>query len=57
MPIYKYSLYKSLRKKKFDGAEKYYKKAVSLPIYFNLTIKQVDYIKIQLYKFFKRYES
>ena len=57
MPIYKYSFYKSLRKKKFDGAEKYYKKAVSLPIYFNLTIKQVDYIKIQLYKFFKRYES
>ena len=57
IPIYKYSFYKSLRKKKFDGAEKYYKKAVSLPIYFNLTIKQVDYIKIQLYKFFKRYES
>ena len=56
MPIYKYSFYKSLRKKKFDGAEKYYKKAVSLPIYFNLTIKQVDYIKIQLYKFFKKYE-
>lgn len=57
IPIYKYSFYKSLRKKKFDGAEKYYKKAISLPIYFNLTIKQVDYIKIQLYKFFKRYES
>ena len=57
MPIYKYSFYKSLIKKKFDGAEKYYKKAISLPIYFNLTIKQVDYIKIQLYKFFKRYES
>ena len=56
MPIYKYSFYKSLRKKKFYGAEKYYKKAVSLPIYFNLTIKQVDYIKIQLYKFFKKYE-
>jgi dTDP-4-amino-4,6-dideoxygalactose transaminase len=57
MPIYKYSFYKSLRKKKFEGAEKYYKKAVSLPIYSDLTIKQVDYIKIQLYKFFKRYES
>ena len=57
IPIYKYSFYKSLSKKKFDGAEKYYKKTVSLPIYFNLTIKQVDYIKIQLYKFFKRYES
>jgi dTDP-4-amino-4,6-dideoxygalactose transaminase len=57
IPIYKYSVYKNLRKKKFDGAEKYYKKVVSLPIYFNLTIKQVDYIKIQLYKFFKRYES
>ena len=57
IPIYKYSFYKSLRKKKFDGAEKYYKKAVSLPIYFNLTLKQVDYIKIQLYKFLKKYES
>jgi dTDP-4-amino-4,6-dideoxygalactose transaminase len=57
IPIYKYTFYKSLRKKKFDGAEKYYKKAVSLPIYFNLTIKQVNYIKIKLYNFFKRYES
>ena len=57
IPIYKYSYYKNLRKKIFHGAEKYYKKAVSLPIYFNLTDKQVDYIKIQLYKFFKRYES
>ena len=57
MPIYKYSYYKSLKKKEFHGAETYYKKAISLPIYFNLTIKQVDYIKIQLYKFFKKYES
>ena len=57
MPIYKYSYYKSLKKKEFHGAETYYKKTISLPIYFNLTDKQVDYIKIQLYKFFKKYES
>ena len=56
MPVYKYSYYKSLGKKKFDGAEKYYKKAVSLPIYFNLTDKQVDYIKVQIYKFLKKNE-
>ena len=57
IPIYKYSYYKSLKKNFFHGAETYYKKAISLPIYFNLTDKHLDYIKIQLYNFFKKYES
>ena len=57
IPIYKYSYYKSLKKNFFHGAETYYKKAISLPIYFNLTDKHLDYIKIQLYNFFKKHES
>ena len=56
IPIYKYSYYNNFKNKKFDGAETYYKKAISLPIYVNLTDKHLDYIKIQLYKFFKNYE-
>ena len=37
-----------------DNGKYYYKKAISLPIYVNLTDKHLDYIKIQLYKFFKK---
>ena len=59
IPVHLQPFFKSMGfgKGDFIEAERYYEEAISLPIYFNLTDKQVDYIKIQLYKFFKKYES
>ena len=54
MPIYKYSYYKKLVKKKFNGAETYYKKAISLPIYYDLSDKDINYIIKKIYKFLQK---
>ena len=57
IPIYKFSYYKNKIKEKYFGAEKYYKTSLSLPIYYDLSNKDVDYINFQLYKFFKKNEK
>ena len=57
IPIYKFSYYKKLRNIKFPGAKEYYEKAISLPIYFDFTDKQLNYVKIQLNNFFNKYYS
>ena len=46
-----------LRNIKFPGAKEYYEKAISLPIYFDFTDKQLNYVKIQLNNFFNKYYS
>ena len=46
IPIYKHKIYKDLGydQSKFPESEKYYKEALSIPIYFDLTNDQQDYI-------------
>tara|TARA_A100001234_G_scaffold221564_1_gene238437 strand:+ start:6121 stop:7257 length:1137 start_codon:yes stop_codon:yes gene_type:complete len=46
MPIYSHSFYKKFKfnKKNFLNSEKYYKEAISIPIYFGLSKKKLDKI-------------
>ena len=44
IPLYKFKLYKNLKKFNYHGAERYYKNAVSLPIYFS--IKENDILRV-----------
>tara|TARA_B100001175_G_C19503094_1_gene639286 strand:+ start:1432 stop:2580 length:1149 start_codon:yes stop_codon:yes gene_type:complete len=44
IPIYYHNLYKSKIKSNFPNAENFFKKAVSLPIYFTLKNREIQYI-------------
>lgn len=45
IPIYKFSIFKkNFKKLKMTGSEKYFTNTISLPIYYNLTKKKLNYI-------------
>jgi len=51
IPIYKFKIFN--KREKLKGAENYYQSIVSLPIFYKLSERQVDYIVNQLDSFFK----
>ena len=56
IPIYKFDIFKRKNKSmisNFDGSEKYYKTAISLPIYYELTINQQYKVVNMINKFLK----
>ena len=54
IPIFKFSIYKKFYKKNlFLNALEYFKSSMSLPIYYNLKTKEIDYICLQLKKIIK----
>lgn len=59
IPIYKFKICKhslSQIDDKFPGSEKYFKSAVSLPIFYNLKNKEIDHVVNTIDKFFKKYK-
>ena len=52
IPVYKFSFFK--KNVKLKKAENYYKSAVSLPIYYDLNIKNQMFIIKSIYQFFKK---
>ena len=52
IPIYKFKINK--KKFKLIGTENYYNSAISLPIFFELSLKQQMYVIKTVYKFFKK---
>ena len=54
IPIYKFSIYK--KNNKFKNAEIYYNSTLSLPIFYNLKVSEINYVVKQLYNFFKLYD-
>ena len=57
-PIYKFSFYKFLkREKKFNSAEKYYQGAISVPLYYNLSIKNLMKVIKSVKDIVKKYEK
>ena len=53
IPIYKFSIYK--KNNKFKNAEIYYNSTLSLPIFYNLKVSEINYVVKQLYNFFELY--
>ena len=52
-PLHMLTLYKKkFGKKKFKEAEKYYSETLSLPIFFDMTLKQVNFVAKNLYFYF-----
>lgn len=57
-PIYKFSFYKFLKRgKKFNSAEKYYQGAISVPLYYNLSIKNLMKVIKSVKDIVKKYEK
>ena len=50
IPLYKQPIYKNLLGQEYFGAEKYYSTTLSLPLYYNLSEKDVIYITNNLKK-------
>jgi len=58
IPVYKQPFYKKKFKiKKLTEAERYYKEALSLPIYYQLAKKEMKYILEQFRVFFNKYKK
>ena len=54
IPIFKFPYYRKLYKKKFfENALKYFKSSISIPIYFGLKEREINYICLQLKKYIK----
>ena len=53
IPLYKFSFHKKKYFNKFEGAEEYYKKSISLPIYYDLKKNDLAYIIKVIKKFFR----
>ena len=51
IPIYKFKIFN--KSEKLKGAESYYQTTVSLPIFYTLSERQINYIVNQLHSFFK----
>jgi dTDP-4-amino-4,6-dideoxygalactose transaminase len=55
IPLYKFAIYRHLKIQNFNGAEKYYKDSMSLPIYYGIKKKEVvkvcDNLKMIINKF------
>ncbi len=57
-PIYKFSYYKFLQRgKKFESSEKYYQSAISVPIYYSLSIKNLMKVIKSVKDIIKKYEK
>ena len=59
IPIYKQPYYKknfNFNEKNFPNSEKYYSEAISIPIYFNLSIKKQLHVIGLINSFFKKYD-
>jgi dTDP-4-amino-4,6-dideoxygalactose transaminase len=57
IPIYKFKVFNQNLKKKMAGAENYYTNSISLPIFFGLSKKKVNYILGSIELFFKKYSK
>lgn len=53
-PIYKFSFYKNNLQKKMNGSESYFRNFVSLPIYFNLKLREQFYVINQIKYYIKK---
>ena len=53
IPLYKFSFHKKKYFNKFEGTEEYYKKSISLPIYYDLKKNDIAYIIKVIKKFFR----
>ena len=53
IPLYKFSFHKKKYFNKFEGTEEYYKKSISLPIYYDLKKNDLAYIIKVIKKFFR----
>ena len=51
IPIYKFKLFK--KKQVLKNTEKYYKSTLSLPIFYNFTLNEQNYVIKKLKQFFK----
>ena len=56
IPIYRHPFYKKnkFKKENFVNSEEYYSKALSLPVHYNLTEKQLQYIIKKIKIFFQK---
>ena len=58
IPIYRFKVFnKKIKKYQMSGAESYYCNSVSLPIYYGLSNKKINYIIKNLRYFFKNYSK
>ena len=58
IPIYRFKVFnKKIKKKQMPGAENYYCNSVSLPIYYGLSQKKINYILKNMSYFFKKYSK
>jgi dTDP-4-amino-4,6-dideoxygalactose transaminase len=58
VPIYRFKVYKKkIKKTQMIGAENYYRNSVSLPIYYGLSNKKINYILKNMSFFFNKYSK
>jgi dTDP-4-amino-4,6-dideoxygalactose transaminase len=58
IPIYRFKVFnKKIKKNQMAGAESYYCNSVSLPIYYGLSQKKINYILKNMNYFFKKYSK
>jgi dTDP-4-amino-4,6-dideoxygalactose transaminase len=58
IPIYRFKVFnKKIKKNQMTGAESYYCNSVSLPIYYGLSQKKINYILKNMSYFFKKYSK
>lgn len=58
IPIYRFKVYKKkIKKTQMTGAESYYRNSVSLPIYYGLSNKKINYILKNMSFFFNKYSK
>ena len=57
-PIYNFKVYKTkkINKKQFNGTENYYKNCLSIPIYYKIGDKKIDYVSKQICSFINKYK-
>ena len=53
IPLYKHTYFKEHRKDKFINADFYFKNAISIPIFYNLNKKELNYVKFSISNFIK----
>lgn len=57
-PIYNFKVYKAkkINKNQFKGTENYYKNSLSIPIYYKIGEKRIDYVAKHICKFINKYK-
>ncbi len=56
IPVYRLKNLKNVNISKYNGSEKYYKTALSMPIYFDLSDKTLSFIINKIIKYLKKYK-